>query len=357
LLTTSEQTFAVPGCDSWVFANANGNGYYRITYDSGAFAQMIQNAERDFTPAERIVLVRDAWAAVRSGQQPIGDFLHLANALASDRNSVVIGQMDRELDYIGEYLVSDSDRAQYQTWLGGLLKPILKDVGWTPAPGEDENRKALRAYVLYTLGYTGRDPEVLTKARSLAVDALQNPSAVDPSIVDTVFTLAALEGKSKFYDELVGHLKNTNGAPQQYYRYMFTLAEFTDPELLQRTLQLALSSDVRSQDSLILISAVMRNPAGEKLAWDFVQSHWQQINKIMGGYNTGGLVQTTGSFCDSQLRSQVREFFTQHPVPDAERSFRQAQESSGYCIDLKASQAPALAAWLGQHGSASGASR
>jgi aminopeptidase N/puromycin-sensitive aminopeptidase len=357
LLTRAEQTFNAPKCNSWVFANANGKGYYRINYDSAAFAQMTRNAEKDFSPAERVVLVRDTWAAVRAGEQPIGDFLHLADALAGERNSVVVRQIDRELDYIGDYLVSDRDREQYQAWVRNLLNPVLKQVGWQPGPGEDENRRSLRAYVIYTLGYTGRHPAVLSEARTLAEKALQNSSAVDPSISDTVFALAALNGDAGFYDQLVTQLKNANGAPQQYYRYLFTLADFSDPAMLQRTLKLALSQDVRSQDSLILISAVMRNPDGEKLAWDFVQSHWDQINKVMGGYNTGGLVETTGSFCDAGLKNDVQQFFTKHQVPEAERAFRQAQESAGYCIDLKRSQSPALASWLGQHGTASGASR
>lgn len=357
LLSTAKQTFDIPQCSGWVFANGNANGYYRVKYDSATFQQMARNAERDFSAAERIVLVRDAWAAVRSGQQPIGDFLQLAEALASDRNSVVVRQMDRELDYIGENLVADSDRTQYQAWVRGLLSPLLKEIGWQPAPGEDENRKALRAYVLYTLGYTGHDQEVLSTAREMAVKALADPAIVDPSIIDTVFSLAAVNGGTDLYDEIMARLKSASGAPQQYYRYLFTLAQFSDPTLLQRTLQYALSSDVRTQDSLILISSVMRNSSGEKLAWDFVQSHWQQINKIMGGYNTGGLVETTGSFCDPRLRDGVRSFFTQHLVPGTERSLRQAQENAGYCIDLKATQAPALASWLGQHGSAAGASR
>jgi aminopeptidase N len=283
--------------------------------------------------------------------------LHLADALASERNSVVVRQINRELDYIGERLVSDADRLKYEAWVRSLLTPVFKEVGWQPSPGEDEDRKALRSYVIYTLGYTGRDPEVLGKARELAGKALQNPAAVDPSITDTVFTLAAARGDTELYDEIMAHLKSTTGAPQQYYRYLFSLAHFGDAALLQRTLQYALSQDVRSQDSLFLISSVMENPAGEKLAWDFVQSHWQQIKTIMGGYNTGGLVRATGVFCNDGLREDVRAFFAQHPVPDAERSLRQAQENAGYCIDLKTSQAPALASWLGQHGNASGASR
>jgi aminopeptidase N len=357
LLTNAQHTFNLPLCNRWVFANGNANGYYRIKYDSATFERMTQNAEKDFSPAERIVLVRDVWAAIRAGQQPIGDFLHLADALASERNSAVVREINRELDYIGEQLVSDADRTQYQAWVRSLLTPVFKEVGWQPDPGENENRKELRSYVIYTLGYTGRDPEVLSKARELAGKALQNPTAVDPSITDTVFTLAAVNGDTELYDEIMAHLKSTSGAPQQYYRYLFSLAHFSSATLLQHTLQYALSPAVRSQDSLFLVSSVMRNPAGEKLAWDFLQAHWQQINRIMGGYNTGGLVRTTGVFCDTGLRDGVRSFFTDHPVPDAERSLRQAQENAGYCIDLKTSQAPALASWLGHHGNASGAGR
>src|SRR5581483_11627884 len=99
------------------------------------------------------------------------------------------------------------------------------------------------------------------------------------------------DGNSQLYDQLVSKLgKNDN--PEQYYRYLYALAHFGDPALLQRTLDYAISASVRNQDSLLLIAAVMRNPAGEKLAWNFVQAHWADIEKIVGGYNTGGLVAT-----------------------------------------------------------------
>ena len=355
LLKDKQQALELPGCDSWVFANASANGYYRVGYDSRAFEQMSRSAESNFTPAERIVLVRDAWAAVRAGQQPIGDFLHLAEALQSDRDNSVVRQVNRELDYIGKYLVSDSDRPQYQLWVRNLLTPMAADLGFQPKPGDDENRKALRSNVLYVLGYTGRDPQILATARDLAIKALNDPSAVDPSVVDAVFSLAATNGDASLYDQIMQRLKTSNAPPQEYNRYLYSLADFTDPTLLGRTLDYALSKDVRSQDSLGLIASVMQNPAGVKLAWDFVQSHWDQINKIMGGYNTGGLVATTGSFCDAGLRSDVQTFFSQHPVPDAERSLRQAQENANYCIDLRTQQSPALSAWLQHNGHAAGA--
>src|SRR5215471_13371260 len=37
LLTNAQQTFSLPRCNRWVFANGNANGYYRIKYDSASF--------------------------------------------------------------------------------------------------------------------------------------------------------------------------------------------------------------------------------------------------------------------------------------------------------------------------------
>ncbi len=345
LLNTKEQKYELSGCSPWVFGNAGAHGYYQTGYDSAAFHEMSRQAERDFTPAERIALVRSAWAAVRSGQQPITDFMQLAQELQSDRNSAVFGQMDRELDYIGTYLVNDADQDEYRAWVQNLLSPVLKNIGWIPAATDDSNRKDLRAYVFYTLGYTGRDPEVLTKAHELVNAALQDPISVDPSLVDAAFNVAAVNGSAELYDRIVARLAK-NDTPEQYYRYLYTLAHFSDPALLQRTLDYALSPAVRNQDTLLLIAAVMRNPAGEKLAWTFVQTHWPEIEKIVGGFNTGGLVESTSSFCDPQSRAEVQQFFGQHPVPSAERSLKQAMETVTYCIDTKAQQGPALATWL-----------
>ena len=66
--------------------------------------------------------------------------------------------------------------------------------------------------------------------------------------------------------------------------YLFTLSQFGDQKLLQRTLDFAISPDVRSQDALQVITGVMGNPAGEKLAWDFVRQHWTEVEKAGGPF-------------------------------------------------------------------------
>src|SRR6185312_13154591 len=120
------------------------------------------------------------------------------------------------------------------------------------------------------LGYDARDPEALAEARKIADKALADPSLVDHELATGAFSLAALNGDAAFYDKVMAALKNTK-SPEEYYTYFFTLPRFTDPQLLQRTLDFSISPNVRSQDALQLVTGVLRNPAGEKQAWDFIR--------------------------------------------------------------------------------------
>ncbi len=353
LLTKKEETFTLKGCSTWVLANAGAAGYYRAGYQADAVRGMANDAETKLTPAERIALQTDIWASVRVGREPVGDYLAFAQGLASDRNRAVMDDVLGRLDFIERYLVNDADRDSYRAWLRGYLSPMLKDVGWEPKPGESDERRTLRGRLFNALGYDARDPQVLAEARRLAEKVLDDPSSVDRQLAGGAMALAALNGGEDFYARLMTALKNPK-SPEEYYMYLFTLPQFSDPKLLQRTLDYSISPDVRSQDALGVLTSVMANPDGQKLAWDFVLSHWDAVQKVGGPFASAQVVGTTSSFCDAHMRDQVVEFYAAHKIEAAERTYRQAIERINNCVDLKSQQEPQLASWLGQHGSSVG---
>ncbi len=354
LLTKKEENLALPGCGSWVMANAGAHGYYRSGYSSDAIRAMGRSLEHELTPSERIVLLGDSWASVRVGEQQIGDYLALAEGARSDRTRAVLSTVTAKLEYITNYLVSDADRKEYERWVRRLLCPVAAELGWEPKPGESDETKSLRARVLHTLGYAGGDPDVIAKARQLTEKALQDPASIDPTVAFTAFSLAAENGDAVLYDRVMAKLQARGGSLESYYLYFQTLSKFRDPKLLHRTLDYAISPAVRSQDTLGMIAAVMKNPAGADLAWDFVRAHWTDIEKIGGGFTSAEVVAATSGFCDAERHDQVRDFFAEHDVPAAERTVKQSLESIHNCADLKLRQTPELSTWLQQKGSASG---
>jgi aminopeptidase N len=353
LLTKKEETFSLPGCSTWVLANARATGYYRDGYEGETVRAFARDAESKLTAAERIVLQDDIWASVRVGREPVGDYLAFAQGLQSDRKRAVLQDVFLRLHYIGQYLVSDNDRGEYQAWLTQYLTPIMQDVGWQPRPGEDGEQRALRSRILNALGYDARDQQALNEARQLADKALADPNSVDPELAGGAFALAALNGSADFYDSLMAALK-TQRTPQQYYTYLYTLARFTDPKLLERTLDFAISPAVRSQDTLGMITAVLRNPAGQTLAWNFIRQNWPEIEKAGGPFASAEVVGATSAFCDTAMRDQVEQFFSAHKVAAADRTYKQSIERINDCVQLKAQQETQLASWLGRHGAATG---
>ncbi len=351
LLTKKEQTVSLPGCSNWVLANAGATGYYRSGYEPDTVHALAHDVETKLNPAERIALQSDIWASVRVGREPVGDYLALAQGLAADRNSPVVEDMIGRLTYIGENLVNEGDRDSYRAWMRQLLDPVMSNIGWVPKPGESVEQKTLRPRVLMALGHDAHDPEALTESRKIADQALNNTSSVDHDLLFAALPVAAINGGADFYDKVMSSMKAAK-SPEEYYSFFFTLPEFNDPKLLQRTLDFAISPDVRSQDALQLVTSVLRNPAGQQLAWDFIRQHWSEIEKAGGPFASAEVVGSTRSFCDAALRDQVTEFFNAHKVPAAERTYKQSIERINDCVDLKAQQEPKLAAWLGQRGNA-----
>ncbi len=353
VMTKKEETFTLPGCSTWVLANAGASGYYRTAFSDDAVRALASGVETHLSPAERIAVENDIWAAVRVGREPVGDYLAFAQGLQPDRNHVVVGDLLGGLGYIGQYLVSDSDRDTYRAWLQQYLAPAMKEVGYESKPLESDEQRALRPELFRALGYDARDPETLEQARKVADQVLADSSSVDGDMAGVALALAAVHGDSAFYDRVMAATKNPN-SPELYNSYLFTLPRFSDPKLLQRTLEFAISPDVRSQDALRVITSVMRNPAGRQLAWNFIQSRWDAVAKAGGPFASAEVVGATGVFCNAELRDQVTQFFSMHQIAAAERTYKQSIEKINDCIDLKSHQQPQLASWLGKHGNAEG---
>jgi len=283
---------------------------------------------------------RFAWVCV-----VLSSFLSFAE---NETSRPVLSELLSQIEYIDHDLTSDSDQPQYSRWVRHLLEPSIHRLGFEPKPGESEEDTQLRARVLDVAGGTGRDPEIMAWAQKWTEHPLAGDGPLDNTIADTAFHLAARNGDSALYDRMFEKQKHAK-TPEDFYVYLGALNSFRDPQLIERNLNRALSSEVRSQDASGVISDIMELPNGGSPAWNFMSSHWDELSKISGGFAGAGLVYAASTFCSAQKEEQVREFFSTHKVPSAERGVQQSLERIHNCADLKSQQAPQLAQWLTDH--------
>ena len=346
LLNEEQQSARLPACSPWLYVNAGARGFYRSGYETDTVRALAKDAEQVLSAAERIMLLADVWASVRVDREKIGDYLSLAEGVASDRTPQVSLRLVQQLDFIARYLVTDADQSAYGSWVHDLFSPLAKEVGWEQKPRESGDLATLRRNLLYALGHIAHDPQAEAVARKIADQALENPASVEPVLASAALPIAAATGDEAFYNRVFDHL-NAAKDPGQKSLYREALVAFHQPRLLERTLEYAVSG-ARSQDSIFIIAQILRNPAGGKLAWDFVRNRWSEMRKPSGplGVSAGPLVASTETFCEPGMRDEVQSFFSSHPVPEAERTLKQSLEEIGYCIDMKRRQGAQLASWL-----------
>jgi len=345
LLASKTSTIEIAGCKP-VDYNAGSRGYYRSGYDADNLAKLASIAEQNLSPAERVMLVNDAWAQVRVDRIKIGDFLAVAENLKNDPTRALWDDFAAMLRAVDQRLVSDSDAQEYHAWVRNTFGPVGEKLGWTPGANDSEEQRALRADLLNIVGETGRDPKIESFSRNLVEKAL-NGEQVDANLLYPALAIAARNGDVTLYEAIQKHGKEAK-SPEVGFRDLTTLGRFEDPALIQRSLEYSLSPDVRSQDVLFILGSLMNNPAAKKPTWEFVRAHWPELEKKLSNYTTGPIVSMADSFCDTASRDQVQQFFTEHHIPSAERTLKQTLETINECVDLRSQQQNNLASWLKQ---------
>jgi aminopeptidase N len=345
LLSKPTEKLKVNACSNKLSENAGAQGYYRSDYTPEEIAALAPVIERAFTPAERLSILANEWALARAGDHQIRGYLELTQGLQTDRTHGVWDDIAGSLRFLDENMVSDTDHQAYEQWVRKFATPVMQQVGWTGRAGDDYETQKVRADAFLVLGYVGRDPQAITEARKIVQQYIKDPASADPTLSEPAFTIAASQGDAKLYDEILAAMSKAKG-PDVYYRYMNALTQFTDPALVRRTLELALSPQIRTQDMPIMLLRLMTNPAAQQEAWKFVRTNWPQVSKRASMWGSALVVRGTASFCDAGMRGEVQQFFSEHEVPQAQRTLKQSLEEIGNCADFKSAQQSNLAAWL-----------
>ena len=169
---------------------------------------------------------------------------------------------------------------------------------------------------------------------------------LDPTLANAFIKTAAAHGDAPLFDALAAAAERAS-EPEEHYRYLYALGDFRELPLIDRGLQLALSPQLRSQDTALYLARFFVNSAARSRAWAFLTAHWTSLEpKISIAGGDTNLVRSMSSFCDAGAREQITSFFAEHQLPGAARTLQQTMEQINNCIELREKQAPAVEAWL-----------
>lgn len=333
------QTIPAP----FFFANSGATGYYRAVYSQQQYNRILQSLSTRLTPAERILFLGEREALMRAGLVQVGDYLNLLHVVKNDESSAVLDAVADGLSGIDARIASDDDRKRLQTWVRSEFRPVYNALG-KPSKRDDFEKQNRRAILFGLLGYAG-DREIQSEALRYMELMFRDKLTLDPSLTGTAMAVASHDGDPSLYEKML-KASQTVKDPGLQMDFLRTLARFTNPALVNQTLQYTVSGKVRTQDTWILFATLLSNRETRAQTWEWMQQNWPQVQATFTTNSGARVVAAAGSFCTQSERSQVERFFTEHKVDAAERTLKKSLDAIDACIALRSSQQKELTRWL-----------
>lgn len=322
-----------------VVVNANGHGFYRVGYSDDLLGRLTGPALASLSTVERYNLVDDAWNAVVAGRLPAADLWAFLQGFSGERALPVWQAIAAALRGLSR-LVDGDALAALRAGVADLARPALDDLGWERAADESDLTGKLRGLLVSLVAVLGGDEAVTARC----AEVLRDPDA-DPELVAAATNAVAAHGDEADYERFLAGFRSAT-TPQEMLRNLYALAEFESPALHQRTLELAFSGEVKTQNAPFLLNRCIANRANGIAAWRFVREHWQQANEQFPVNTIVRMIDTVKLLNTPAAEADVSAFFAEHAIPQATKTLEQVLERQQVNVALRERAEPALTAAL-----------
>jgi puromycin-sensitive aminopeptidase len=333
LLTENEQTLDFEESPDWVVVNAGGHGFYRVGYSHQLLDALKGSLNDQLSSVEKFGLVNDTWAATLAGLAAPSDYLGLIELMREERDlniwATIIGSW-HNLERILDEDQCDRLAERVRTLVG----PAVERFGWSTKEDESELESQLRGDLIAALGTLGEDRICQERAREFFARYEKAPDAVDRNIIPALVAIVAHTGMISDYENFYRRFKDA-GTPQEETRFLFALANFRAPELIDRTLDLTINGEVRTQNAPYLVRGILLNRKARSKAWSFMKEHWEEMLRLYPDNSIPRMCEGIVGLVTPELEKDVREFCAAHPVKQGSKQLEQHLERLRVAVQCK----------------------
>ena len=178
-----------------------------------------------------------------------------------------------------------------------------------------------------------------------------NRKAIHPNIRGSVYSIVLQNGGEKEYDIILNEYRTATDGDERNTA-LRSLGRAKGEKLINRTLTLPLSEEVKGQDVYIPIAGMRNDAEGIRALWGWMQANWDGLQKKCppGLTMLGSIVQIcTSGFTTQEQLKDVRTFFDGKSTKGFDRALEQSSDSIRAKASWLARDRGDVEAWLGEH--------
>ena len=306
--------------------NTGESGFYRTAYSKELLALLYEPVLNKELPAiDRLGIIRDLFALSEAGVIPTTNALEFLSAYKNEDNYTVWVEIATGLARIEQLVAKSKSEEKLDAYIRKIFTPLLERLTWKKKENEIHTDSLLRSLAISRLGRSA-DKDVVHKAKYL-VSLIQKGEHINPDIKGAIYTIVANNGGIKEYESFIKQYKKET-LHEEKNRIGNALGDFKDKEILCLTTQFALSSDVRIQDTVGILSSVGASPFGRDVWVTCLKTNWDTFISRYGdgGHTLGRLVKAISASPEKKHLTFFETFFKTHTAPGATRAIEQVKE-------------------------------
>jgi aminopeptidase N len=349
LLGAAPQTLPIAGCEAPVKVNLGENGYFRTAYDPASLAAL-RKALPQLDAVDRADLLGDQYALFGSGRASLESYLDLLAGLKDEENIAVWEDTLNHLEALDTALRGSPERAAFDAYASGLIKPELARLGWDAKMGESFLDSTLRPQLIRGLGQFD-DAQTLATAGRRFRAFLNDPAALPPALRDAVLGIVGHHADQATWETL-RDLGVKATSTEEKLRYFYAMAGAADPALIERNIVFANSGEIPNGRVLRFISRASRESGEADTLYRLIGPHEAQlaVRSPAGGYGESALMAgAIGSFNPETARALLTAPSTAASSGLRIEAARIADTINGNA-ELRVRASAAVKAWLATRG-------
>ncbi len=304
--------------------NFGETGFYRVAYSPELLGKLLPSImHKELSARDRLGIIRDLFALAEAGTSPTITALAFLAAYKNEEDYTVWVEIATGLGQIEQII--GKNKTNLDKLILDLFSPTFKRLGWNKSKNESHTNTMLRSLVISRLGISG-DGKILQEAKNKFAK-ISKGQHVDPDIRGAIYKIIATTGGPKEYQQLL-KLYKEESLHEERNRIGHALGYFENPKILAAVAAFSMSSHVRVQDTMGILSSIGSNPFGRDIWWNFVQKNWKTFVTRYGdgGHTLGRLIKAIAGSAEAKHLAAFKKFFATHDAPGAKRAILQVQE-------------------------------
>ncbi|MEM1031328.1 MAG: M1 family aminopeptidase [Myxococcota bacterium] len=330
-------------CPAWVLPNAGYDGYYRYDLPDAQRYEALARVTPRRDVAESIGWLINAWALVQGGKQRGAPLVKTLPAYANGEDPAVMAALREVLDRVADALVTPAARSRFAGYVGRLLAPTARRLGWDARAGDTEATKRTRRAVFEALAIHGDEPWLRREAAQRGPRLLAETGRLRTETGPVALRVAARYGDVPWASLQRAYLDADDAAVRVALVQAMASAGAADD--LRSTLAMVADGRIRAADATYVarVATARRDSRAVLVSW--LERHLPTLAERLPGFSVGRFIGALGRVCDAAQRDAAAKTFA--PVAarlGTERRLREALDGADACIDLRAREAEATSA-------------